>query len=199
MPGAVIQANFPRPAAIQRSGNGRAFQLPARFPLGRGNGQPLAQPVRQKMEKALGADFSDVRIHVGQEAPAIGALAFTHGPNIYFAAGQYNPHSPLGQKILGHELAHVIQQRLGRVRNPFGSGVAVVQDQALEAEADRMASRAAAAPMPLARPPARRVVQRLVKIHPPMSANRLASSTTSTSSSTASGRQERSDRCSPRS
>jgi len=40
--------------------------------------------------------------------------------------------------LLGHELTHVMQQRAGRVANPFGSGVAVVQDQALEAEADRM-------------------------------------------------------------
>jgi ribosomal protein S18 acetylase RimI-like enzyme len=31
-----------------------------------------------------------------------------------------------------------VQQRAGRVSNPFGTGVAVVQDQALEAEADRL-------------------------------------------------------------
>jgi GNAT superfamily N-acetyltransferase len=41
-------------------------------------------------------------------------------------------------------LAHVVQQRAGRVRNPLGSGIAVVQDHALEAEADRLGQHAAA-------------------------------------------------------
>ena len=48
-----------------------------------------------------------------------------------------------GQQLLGHELTHVLQQRAGRVSNPFGSGTAVVQDHALEAEADRMGMKAA--------------------------------------------------------
>ena len=85
-----------------------------------------------------------VRWLVGPEANAIGALAFTRGSNMYFAPGQYDPHSPGGQRRLGHELTHVLQQRAGRVRNPFGAGVAVVQDRVLEAEADRMGQRAAA-------------------------------------------------------
>lgn len=108
-------------------------------------GQPLPADVRAKMETALGADFSDVRVHVGQEASRIGALAYTWGTNIHFAPGQYNPHTIQGQKILGHELWHVVQQKSGRVNNPFGGGVAVVQDHALEAEADRMGVKAAMA------------------------------------------------------
>jgi hypothetical protein len=94
------------------------------------------------MEGLLGADLSGVRVHVGPEAASIGALAFTVGSDLYFAPGQYNPGSPQGQRLLGHELTHVVQQRAGRVRNPFGSGLAVVQDAALEAEADRMGMRA---------------------------------------------------------
>jgi hypothetical protein len=49
-----------------------------------------------------------------------------------------------GQQLLGHELAHVVQQRAGRVRNPLGIGLAVVHDKALEAEADRLGQRVAA-------------------------------------------------------
>ena len=48
-----------------------------------------------------------------------------------------SPETIQGQQLLGHELAHVVQQRAGRARNPLGSGLAVVQDRALEAEADR--------------------------------------------------------------
>lgn len=106
-------------------------------------GQPLPSEVRAKMETAFGADFSDVRVHVGHEASRIGAIAYTWGSNIHFAPGHYNPHTLQGQKVLGHELWHVVQQKAGRVKNPFGGGVAVVQDHALEAEADRMGEKAA--------------------------------------------------------
>lgn len=127
---------------IQRkSGPGvEAFRVPMRPKSG---GLPLPSEVRSKMETAFGADFSDVRVHVGREATSLGAIAYTWGSNIHFAPGQYNPHTIQGQKLLGHELWHVVQQRAGRVRNPFGGGVAVVQDHALEAEADRMGVKAA--------------------------------------------------------
>ena len=145
----------PRALTVQRRGQGDAFQLPDNFAsLGNGPGQPLPTAVREKMESAFGgASFEDVRVHVGQQATSIGALAFTLGTDLYFAPGQYNPQTLHGQQLLGHELTHVVQQRAGRVRNPFGSGLAVVQDHAMEAEADRMGHLAAQAPMPrLAQP-----------------------------------------------
>ena len=128
--------------AIQRKGtNGvEAFRVPLRQKSG---GLPLPDDVRAKMETAFGTDFSDVRVHIGREASSLGAIAYTWGSNIHFAPGQYNPHTLQGQKLLGHELWHVVQQKSGRVKNPFGGGVAVVQDYALEAEADRMGIKAA--------------------------------------------------------
>src|SRR5271166_2491524 len=114
-----------------------------------GGGQPLPEPVQRKMEAFFNTNFADVRVHVGHEAPSIGALAFTHGTDLYFSPSQYNPTSPQGQRLLGHELTHVVQQRAGRVRNPLGSGIAVVQDPALEAEAERMGLRAAISSIPL--------------------------------------------------
>jgi hypothetical protein len=95
------------------------------------------------MEAFFRSDFRDVRVHVGAQAQALGATAFTHGSHIHFAPGQYDPHTQLGQQILGRELAHVVQQRAGRVRNPFGNDVAVVHDHALEAEATRMGAQVA--------------------------------------------------------
>lgn len=132
----------PRSQAIQRkTGPGvEAFRVPLREKSG---GLPLPDDVRTKMETAFGADFSDVRVHIGREASSLGAIAYTWGSNIHFAPGQYNPHTLQGQKLLGHELWHVVQQKSGRVKNPFGGGVAVVQDHALEAEADRMGIKAA--------------------------------------------------------
>ena len=111
-------------------------------------GLPLPPEVRKKMESALGANFSNVRVHVGLGAEQIGAVAFTCGDRIHFAPGQYNPHTLKGQILLGHELTHVVQQREGRVKSPFGGGgVAIVQDQALEDEADRVGLRAATSAM----------------------------------------------------
>ena len=132
----------PSGEAIQRkSGQGvEAFRVPMRQKAG---GLPLPSEVRAKMETAFSADFSDVRVHIGHEATALGAIAYTWGTNIHFAPGQYNPHTLQGQKLLGHELWHVLQQKQGRVKNPFGGGVAVIQDHALEAEADRMGVKAA--------------------------------------------------------
>lgn len=137
----------------QAHGNPNAMQLPdtlANFATV--GGEPLPPSIRQKMESFYGTSFSDVRVHVGPHASAIGALAFTQGSHIHFAPGQYNPSSPQGQAILGHELAHVVQQRSGRVKNPFGSGVAVVQDHGLEAEADRLGLRAASHTVGAAQP-----------------------------------------------
>ncbi len=132
----------PSPKTIQRKGGHgvEAFRVPLRQKAG---GLPLPSDVRAKMENALGGDFSDVRVHIGHEASSLGAIAYTWGTNIHFAPGQYNPHTIQGQKLLGHELWHVVQQKSGRVKNPFGGGVAVVQDHALEAEADRMGIKAA--------------------------------------------------------
>ncbi len=126
----------------QRSSGTDNFHVdPARLGLVSGGGRPLADTLRSKMEAALGADFSAVRVHVGPQAERIGALAFTTGTDIYFAPGRYQPESAHGQQLIGHELAHVIQQRQGRVRG-FGDGVTVVQDRSLEAEADHLARRA---------------------------------------------------------
>src|SRR5271167_1452401 len=138
----AVQARTANPTgtAIQRRPGIDAFQVNLTPKYG---GWPLPRDVQAKMESALNANFSDVRIHVGPEASAIGAIAFTWGTDIHFSPGQYNPHTPHGQFLLGHELTHVVQQRAGRVANPFGNGVAVVQDQALEAEADRLGRMAA--------------------------------------------------------
>jgi hypothetical protein len=136
--------------AVQLSGGGQAFQVPPTLNLTNlAGGQRLPEAVQKKMEAFFGTSFDDVRVHVGPQAASIGALAFTHGTNLYFAPGQYNPTTTQGQQLLGHELTHVVQQRVHRVRNPFGAGIAVVQDRRLEAEAERMAPLAAAHEMPL--------------------------------------------------
>lgn len=173
MNGSVIQGYFPHgaprassPAWVQQamgraiqpsSANPSAIQLTA-IPHGNAHGgQPLPAAVRQPMEAMFGTTFANVRIHVGPHAAAIGALAFTQGSSIHFAPGHYDPATVQGRRVLAHELTHVVQQRAGRVRNPFGSGVALVHDRMLEAEAERMSLRVATLPQPPARAPIQRM------------------------------------------
>ncbi|HYK00284.1 MAG TPA: DUF4157 domain-containing protein [Thermoanaerobaculia bacterium] len=144
-----VQPRAAAPGSIQRhtaTMHPNAVAVPAHLAhvVNAAGGSPLPPAVRQKMEAAFGMDFSDVRVHVGQEAAQLGAVAFTRGTHIHFAPGQYNPSTVHGHELIAHELAHVVQQRSGRVRNPFGNGVAVVHDATLEAEAARMSTRAAA-------------------------------------------------------
>src|SRR5262245_37392389 len=80
----------------------------------RSPGQPLDATALSVMEPRFSHDLSRVRIHAdegaGQSATAVGALAYTVGSHVVFGRGQYDPRSPHGRRLLGHELAHVVQQ-----------------------------------------------------------------------------------------
>lgn len=80
----------------------------------RDGGQPLSPETRQYMEPRFGHDFSKVRVHntarAAATAQSINARAFTFGNNIVFGASHYTPATTEGQRLLAHELTHVIQQ-----------------------------------------------------------------------------------------
>jgi hypothetical protein len=96
------------------------------------------------MEASFGASFADVQVHPDDERPgAIGTYAFTRGSHLHFMPGLYRPHTAAGRRVIGHELAHVLQQRAGRVGRPHGPGEPLSDDRALEAEADRLGTGAA--------------------------------------------------------
>jgi hypothetical protein len=82
--------------------------------LATSSGRPLEPAIRKNMEQRFGRDFSLVRIFTGgaaeQSALDMQANAYTVGKNIVFGAGQYVPETQEGQKLIAHELTHVIQQ-----------------------------------------------------------------------------------------
>jgi len=95
----------------------------------RGGGRPLPESVRAFYEHRFGHDFSNVRVHTDSRADAstrsVDAFAFTLGSDISFRSGHYSPNTQTGQRLLAHELTHVVQQRggsesLGIRRAPFG-------------------------------------------------------------------------------
>lgn len=78
------------------------------------SGSPLPQNTRSSMERGLGKDLSEVKIHQDSEAVEanrnLNANAFTYGNHIYFNTGKFSPDTKSGQLLLAHELTHVIQQ-----------------------------------------------------------------------------------------
>jgi hypothetical protein len=106
-------------------------------------GQPLPEDVRAVMERAFGRDFSHVRIHTDARAAVdarrLGARAFTMEHHVFFGAGEFAPGTPQGDRLLVHELTHVVQHDEGRVP---GSGSAISHpSDATEREAEANESR----------------------------------------------------------
>ncbi len=77
-------------------------------------GQPLQSQLRTKMENAMGANFSGVKVHTDNQADqlnrSVQARAFTTGKDVFFKKGEYNPGTKGGQELIAHELTHVVQQ-----------------------------------------------------------------------------------------
>lgn len=105
-------------------------------------GQPLARATRSRMETRLGHDLGHVRIHAGAEAgaaaDAVHARAYTLGSDVVFAPGAFRPATPAGDRLIGHELVHVLQN----AQRPVPSGrLSIGSDHAPAEEAARSFSR----------------------------------------------------------
>ncbi|MFT3721517.1 DUF4157 domain-containing protein [Pseudorhodoferax sp.] len=139
-------------AALQRSVGNRAVQgltdgqaFGSLLAQRRGAGSPLAASARAFLEARLQADLGAVHVHTDSQADAMAAAvqarSFTHGSDLYFRAGAYDPHSDSGLRLLAHEITHVLQQAEGPVSaTPVGDGIALSDPgDAFEREADRVA------------------------------------------------------------
>lgn len=82
---------------------------------GLGGGQPLNPSSRQRFEQRSGVRLDGVRIHTDERAAAsaraVGALAYTLGSDVVFAPGRFAPHTIAGERLLAHEIAHVLLDR----------------------------------------------------------------------------------------
>lgn len=106
-----------------------------------GGGQSLDKHTQAEMSARFGHDFSQVRIHTDSHADSsaqeMGANAYTVGNDIVFREGQWTPGVSDSERLLAHELTHVVQQaRAG------GGDVsrASARADASEREADSLAS-----------------------------------------------------------
>ncbi|HZX72674.1 MAG TPA: DUF4157 domain-containing protein [Rhodanobacter sp.] len=76
--------------------------------------QPLPTGLRREMEQRFGHDFSAVRLHTGEAAARsahdVAARAYTAGHHIVLGADAPPLRASSGQRLLAHELTHVVQQ-----------------------------------------------------------------------------------------
>ena len=98
----------------------------------------LPSAIRAKFETAFGADLSAVRLYQSEAVADAGAEAVAQGNRVAFAPEALDFSSRSGQRLLGHELSHVLSQRRGEV-----SGTGFLRDAGLEARADREGAMAA--------------------------------------------------------
>lgn len=102
-------------------------------------GRQLDPTVRKKLEEAFGEDLSAIRVHQdaagNAAAGALQAKAYTHGNDIFFNRGAYQPNTESGKRLLVQEVAHVLQQRKPGAKMTGPDPVAEKQAEALAAEA----------------------------------------------------------------
>jgi hypothetical protein len=114
----------------------------------KGKGSQLPDGTRSFMEQRFQADFSQVRVHTGNEAgslsKSIRAQAFTHGNDIYFNTGKYSPHTPGGSLLLAHELTHTIQQGASPVQRKVADRKPVKQNGSRRLQRSAQSQREAA-------------------------------------------------------
>jgi hypothetical protein len=106
----------------------------------RGAGRPLDTGTRERVSERLGDPLTDVRVHddaaAGELARAVSARAFTTGADVYFAPGEHRPGTSDGDRLLAHELTHVVQQRGAPTSGPMSVSE---PGDALELEAEAAA------------------------------------------------------------
>lgn len=86
--------------------------------------------MKRNFEQRSGLSFNDVRVHYNSDRPRkLDALAYTYGNQVYIGPGQ--------SRHLGHELGHVVQQKLG-IPRPTGyiGGLPLNDSPQLERAAD---------------------------------------------------------------
>jgi hypothetical protein len=141
----------------------------------RGAGMRLDHDVRAAFEHRFGHDFSRIRVHAdgaaAEAARSVAAEAFAVGRHVVFAAGRYAPHTEEGRRLLGHELAHTVQQGQAEAPEPAGLRVSEPGDAA-EHAADQAAAgigQPGAAPVSVQRQPADPNVGTPPNLGPPVS------------------------------
>lgn len=107
----------PQTSRVQGRIDGETSVPPIVDEVVRAPGHPLEASAGAFFERRFGYNLSRVRTYTDAKAAesvaATNALDYTVGEHIAFAPNSYAPGTSTGRKLLAHESAHVLQQRLG--------------------------------------------------------------------------------------
>lgn len=119
--GHTAETSEPRLPIRRLAEGGETGGVEANLDLDQSTGQPLSATSRSFMEPRFGADFGQVRLHTDnaaqQAAAQIQARAFTYGSHIWLGRGE----SESDQRLMAHELTHVVQQSSAPSNTPADS------------------------------------------------------------------------------
>ena len=105
----------------------------------RGGGSSLSEPMRARVEPALGIDLGGVRVHQDSQSDSLArgmtAKAFTTGSDVFLRQDQ----NASDVSLMAHELTHVVQQSSDTGASGGGLTVGAAGD-AHEQEADGVAA-----------------------------------------------------------
>ncbi len=118
-------AALSRAEALAAPAMARAEEPGAELPEGfaelmdRSQGRRLDPDHAARYGQVLGHDLSEVWIHTDEAAAraseGVCAKAFAVGTHVFFSAGSFAPGTPAGDRLLLHELTHVVQHLEGRL------------------------------------------------------------------------------------
>ena len=93
-------------------------------------------------DKRPSGDFPEVRFHPSspEVTTPLRARAVTIGQDIYFHPGEFQPGTPSGEALIGHELAHTLQIRQSGSQYRSDPSAISSPGEALERNADALAS-----------------------------------------------------------
>jgi hypothetical protein len=114
-PATRLAAAADKPGAPRATGSAAApdtVQEALRSP-----GEPLDAATRAFFEPRFGRDLAAVRVHfdsaAARSARDVHAAAYTVGRDVVFGAGTFAPGTEAGDRLIAHELTHVVQQGFG--------------------------------------------------------------------------------------
>jgi len=102
----------------------------------------LESVMLNKLQTVMGYNLQGVKLEESNEPEKMGKDAIAQGGTISFAPGAFRPDMADGRRLIGHEMAHVVQQATGRTHTAGG----LLESPYLESSADRAGEASVAAP-----------------------------------------------------
>ena len=99
------------------------------------SGKELKAPdsVMTSLEEAMRVRLNSIHMVESPDVSALGVKAYAQGDTVHFATGQFRPDTEEGRKLIGHEFAHIVQQRQD---NTKVAETPVLESASLEHSAD---------------------------------------------------------------